>query len=224
VVIVSDILSEILGYDKYNEVTREYAIKSTYCDLAIKIENSIKFLIEVKAIGLTLQEKHYQQVLDYGANYGVDWIILTNGLIWRVYKVKFDKPIKTDFICEINITELKLKNDSDVEKLYILCKEGLKKNAIDEFTDHKMTVNRFFISAILQSDSVLDIIKKELRKINSNTKAENEEVLTILKTEILKRELIDAPEAIVAIDKYNKTMKKIAKDKAVAQKVTSETN
>ena len=33
VVIVTDILSEIFGYDKYNEVTSEYAIKGTYCDL-----------------------------------------------------------------------------------------------------------------------------------------------------------------------------------------------
>ena len=35
--IVADILSEIFGYDKYNEVTSEYAIKGTYCDLAIKL-------------------------------------------------------------------------------------------------------------------------------------------------------------------------------------------
>jgi len=53
VAIVSEILTDIFGYDKYTEVTREYAIKSTYCDLAIKVENSLKFLIEVKAIGTT---------------------------------------------------------------------------------------------------------------------------------------------------------------------------
>jgi len=30
VVIVSDVLSNLFGYNKYEEVTREYAIKSTY--------------------------------------------------------------------------------------------------------------------------------------------------------------------------------------------------
>ena len=51
VVIVADILSEIFGYDKYSEVTSEYAIRGTYCDLAIKLNGKLHHLIEVKAIG-----------------------------------------------------------------------------------------------------------------------------------------------------------------------------
>lgn len=218
VVIVSDFLSDLLGFDKYNEITREYAIKGTYCDLAVKIEGNIKFLIEVKAIGITLQDKHYQQVLDYGANQGVEWIILTNGQVWRVYKVRFEKPIKTDFICEFNVSDLKATNEADLEKLYILCKEGLKKNAIDEFTEYKMTVNKFYISAILQSESIYEVIKRELKKINQNIRAETAEIESIIKSEILKRDVIDTPEAIEALDKLNKIMKKIEKDKAALKK------
>jgi len=89
VVIVSDVLSLLFGYDKYTEITREYAIKGQYCDLAVKIDEKLKFLIEVKAIGITLSEKHYQQALTYGANNGTEWIILTNGLVWNIYKVRF---------------------------------------------------------------------------------------------------------------------------------------
>jgi hypothetical protein len=32
---VADILEAIFGYDKYEELTSEYAIRGTYCDLAI---------------------------------------------------------------------------------------------------------------------------------------------------------------------------------------------
>jgi len=127
VVIITDILTMLFGYDKYTEITREYAIKNTFCDLAVKLEGSIKFLIEVKAVGITLADKHYQQALDYGANNGTEWIILTNGLNWKIYKVKFEKPIKTEFVCEFNLLELKYKNQNDIDKLYILCKEGIKK-------------------------------------------------------------------------------------------------
>ncbi|GAI67220.1 unnamed protein product, partial [marine sediment metagenome] len=56
--IVVDILSEVFGFDKYIEITSEYAIRSTYCDLAIKINGKIQYLIEVKAIGLDLKEHH----------------------------------------------------------------------------------------------------------------------------------------------------------------------
>jgi hypothetical protein len=51
---VKDMLGDIFGYDKYSEVTSEHAIKGTYCDLAIKIDNILQTLIEVKAIGLVV--------------------------------------------------------------------------------------------------------------------------------------------------------------------------
>jgi hypothetical protein len=122
----------------------------------------------VKAIGITLQEKHYQQALYYGANLGIEWIILTNGLIWRVYKVRFEKPIRTDFVGEINFLDLKTRSQGDLDKLYILCKEGLKKNAIDDFANPKMVVNKYFVSAILQSEVVSDLVRKELKKIDKD--------------------------------------------------------
>ena len=163
VVIVTDVLTSIFGYDKYTEITHEYAIKNTYCDLAIKLEGTLKFLIEVKAIGITLADKHYQQALDYGANNGTEWIILTNALNWKIYKVKFEKPIKTDLVCDFSILDLKVKNQNDIDKLFILCKEGLKKNAIDEFTQHRMVVNKYYIGAILKSDVVFDVRSEERR-------------------------------------------------------------
>jgi len=36
VTIVTDILEEVFGFDKYTEITREYSIQGTFCDLAIK--------------------------------------------------------------------------------------------------------------------------------------------------------------------------------------------
>ncbi len=56
VTIVTDMLGAIFGYDKYTEITSEQAIRGTYCDLAIKLNGIVKYLIEVKAIGLTLKE------------------------------------------------------------------------------------------------------------------------------------------------------------------------
>jgi len=216
VTIVSDVLTLVFGFDKYEEITKEYAIKNNYCDLAIKIEGTVKFLIEVKAIGITLQERHYQQALDYGANEGIEWIILTNGLIWRVYKIRFEKPIHTDFVGEIDFLSLRTRSPSDVDKLFILCKEGLKKNAINDFANHKLLVNKYFISAILQSDEVADIVRKELKKIDPTIKADEEEIVAIVQNDIIKRELMDSPEAKDAAGRYEKSLRKMAKDKEKA--------
>src|SRR5437763_16157849 len=65
VVIVTDMLAEIFGYDKYSEITSEHAIKSTFCDLATKIEGVLQTLIEVKAIGHELKDAHVKQAVDY---------------------------------------------------------------------------------------------------------------------------------------------------------------
>ncbi|HUW04685.1 MAG TPA: hypothetical protein VMW01_00350 [Williamwhitmania sp.] len=35
VVIITDILSDLFGYDKYSEITSEQAVKKTFCDLAL---------------------------------------------------------------------------------------------------------------------------------------------------------------------------------------------
>jgi hypothetical protein len=111
VILVTDMLSEVFGYDKYSELTSEHAIKSSFCDLAIKLENVIALLIEVKAIGSELKENYIKQAVDYAANQGVEWVVLTNGLHWRIYKVTFGKPIDHELVVELHIADLNPRTD-----------------------------------------------------------------------------------------------------------------
>ncbi|HEV7474822.1 MAG TPA: hypothetical protein VGN90_12285 [Pyrinomonadaceae bacterium] len=39
VIIVTDMLSEVFGYDKYSEITSECSIRGTWCDLAIRAQS-----------------------------------------------------------------------------------------------------------------------------------------------------------------------------------------
>src|SRR4030042_6295525 len=92
VLIVTDVLHAVFGYDKYADITSEHMIRGTFCDLAIKLEGELKILIEVKAIGLELKDAHVKQAVDYAANQGLEWVALTNGITWRGYKVTFSQP------------------------------------------------------------------------------------------------------------------------------------
>ncbi len=122
--IIRDMLADVFGYDKLLEVTSEYAIRGTYCDLAIEIDKKIEFLIEAKAIGLGLKDPHLRQAVDYAANKGAQWVILTNGLMWQVYKIRFEKPINWDLVSEFAFDELDPKIEEHLEKLFLVCKEG----------------------------------------------------------------------------------------------------
>ena len=75
VTIIADMLERIFGFDKYTEVTSELAIRGTFCDLAVKIDDAVQYLIEVKAIGLQLKDTHLRQAVNYGANHGVPWVV-----------------------------------------------------------------------------------------------------------------------------------------------------
>ncbi|OGF58353.1 MAG: hypothetical protein A2Y62_18620 [Candidatus Fischerbacteria bacterium RBG_13_37_8] len=218
VVIVCDILSDIFGYDKYAEVTREFAIKHTYCDLAIQVGKEIKFLIEVKPVGFALQSKHLKQVIDYAANHGVDWAVLTNGVIWEVYKVKFERPLDVDFVCGINLLEMDPHKETDQEQLFILCKEGLRRDAIREFSEYRGIVNKFYIGTVVLGDRIVDDIKKELKKIVPGIKVDSAEIESILKNEVLKRDIVEGDEASQALAKYKKLTRKVAQKKSPEEK------
>ncbi|MGO9146123.1 MAG: type I restriction enzyme HsdR N-terminal domain-containing protein, partial [Desulfomonilia bacterium] len=153
--VINDILGEVLGYDKYQEVTREFAIRSTYCDLAIKIEDKVHFIIEVKAIGIDLKETHLRQAIDYGANHGVQWVVLTNGIEWRLYRIRFEQPINHDLVCSFNFLSLNPKDGKDQECLFILSKEGLIRDVRDDFYDKVQSINRYIIGSLILNDPIL---------------------------------------------------------------------
>ena len=114
VTLIKDVMSEVFGYDKYSELTSEYAIRGTFCDLAIKVDGKLAILLEVKAIGLNLKDNHIKQATDYAANQGIDWVVLTNGLHWHVYKIIFSKPIDKELVVEFDIIDLSHKNAKNI--------------------------------------------------------------------------------------------------------------
>ena len=189
--IITDMLEAIFGYDKYDEVTREYAIKGTYCDLAIKLNKKPKFLIEAKAIGIDLKENHLNQALTYGAKEGTQWIILTNGIYWKVYHVEKHPTLEAKLLLNINFLEINLRKKDTLEGLFVICREGQTKNAIDEFSEKANIVNEHVISAILTDEKVVNAVRLQLNRMSPSVKASNEEVLEILLADVIKRDVLD---------------------------------
>lgn len=195
VVIVGDMLSEVFGYDKYADVTSEYAIKGTFCDLAIKVDGNVKYLIEVKAIGLNLKDAHIRQAVGYGSQHGIQWVVLTNGIEWEIYRIKFDRPVVHNLLIKLNFLKLNPRKKDDHERLFLLCKEGLSKAAIEGYEKHVKSVNKFIISAILQSESGLNLVRREIRRVSPDIRVGIEEIEEILVGDVLKRDVVEGEKA-----------------------------
>lgn len=211
VAIIQDILAEVFGFDKYTEVTSEFAIRGTYCDLAIKVDDKIEYLIEAKAIGLSLKEAHLRQATQYGATEGIPWVVLTNGISWELYRIKFEKPVVADMVCSFDFLEMNPRAAEDQEKLFLLCREGLSKAVMDEYHERCQTVNRYTIGAIVASDPVVSAIRRELRKLTPGLKVEAAEIEKILCTEMFKREVLEGDSAAKAKSKLKRATNKAAK-------------
>ncbi len=197
VTIVTDLLGSVFGFDKYTDITSEQAIRGTFCDLAVKLDDSVKFIIEVKAIGLTLRENHLRQAMSYGANHGVPWIVLTNGIEWEVYKIAFEQPIGCEHVVSFNFLELSARKADHQDLLYVLSKEGLAKAAIDVLHEHVQVVNRFVVAAIIRSEPVLNVIRRELRRLSPGASVTTSEIDDLL-PDVLKRDVLEGDAAVKA--------------------------
>lgn len=207
-VIVTDLFSELFGYDKYSEITTETAIRGTFCDLGILFNKKIKILVELKAIGLDLKDYHIKQAIDYAANKGIDWVILTNAREWHIYRVTFTKPINKELVCEFEFDRLNMRSEKDLEALFSLTKEGIAKSALDDFYEQSQTTNRYILGNLLLSDPIVLALKKEIKKRYPRTRINDVEIKESLISNVIKREVLEGEEANLAKKKVKRKFKK----------------
>lgn len=212
VTIIKDLLCDIFGYHKYAELTSEHSVRGTFCDLAVKIDSKLSLLIEVKAIGIALKDNHVKQAVDYAANQGCEWVVLTNGTDWLLYHVLFRKPIDKQEVARFDLLLVSPKNSADMEKLYLLSKEGFTKSALADYRDRQDATSRYMLAAILvNSDSIHSAIRREIRRINEIL-VDQDTIVKMLREEVIKRETIEGADADAASRKVRRnTDKKIVK-------------
>lgn len=213
VIIIADMLSDIFGYDKHLHVTTEHSIRGTYVDLAVVVDEAIRFLIEVKAIGIALKDAHVKQAIDYGANKGVEWVVLTNGAIWRVYKIYFSQPIEKSLVFEIDALSASPKSSDLIGCFGILSLEGFSKSSMAELAQQKEITSRFAIAAVLLSESMLNQLRLELRRISTGLKIDTSYLGSVLENEVIKRELVDSEDAKAAASRIKKLQRSLAREK-----------
>ncbi len=205
--VITDILAEVFGYEKYLEITSELAIRGTFCDLAVKIGDKIQYLIECKAIGTELKEAHLRQAVGYGANKGIQWIILTNGADWQIYRIRFEQPIAWDLVVRFDMSSGSVKDDKFREALYLVTKEGVEKCTREEVYERIQCVNRFVIGALLLSEPVITIVRRELKKLADGIRTEEAEIIAMIREGVLKRDILEGEESTSAFAKVAKLYK-----------------
>ncbi len=186
---VTDFLYEALGYDKYTDLTTEYMVRGDFADYGIRIDKEMIAFIEVKRVATKLDSRHLKQVEMYAVNEGVEWVVLTNGVHWKIYHITGGLPMILDLAIEVDLLGEETPQKK-ADKLFYLTKESLKKRQIDEVWKAKRATSpKAFAQAIL-SPPVIAALQLALKK-QSGHKIEAEEINRLLKGTVLRPECFE---------------------------------
>jgi predicted type IV restriction endonuclease len=184
--LVTDFLCDGLGYDKYSEVTTEYRVKGEFADFGLRLDQQMVAFIEVKRVNTKLGDKQLRQVVNYALNEGCEWILLTNGHDWQIYRITAALPFEVDLVMEANI----LSDESPaqrVNKFFYLTREAMKRNRIDELWETRRATSPKALTEALCSDNVIDAIRKEIKK-RTGQMVEVKNIKELLKETVIRHD------------------------------------
>jgi hypothetical protein len=178
-IMINTFLTTILGFQELEEIKTEFMIKGTYADYIVQVGGKRHFLVEVKAFSIDLSDKHLRQAVNYGANEGIEWAILTNGRHFQFYKIIFDKPISEKLVFEIDFTSEDYDVKEALELLTYFHRDAVLKNSFDSLWARYAALEPVGLAGLLFSPHVVSFLKKEL-KAKYETKFEDDEILEAL--------------------------------------------
>lgn len=173
-IMINHFLTDVLGFAALEEVRTEYMIKGTYADYMIQVNGKRHFLVEVKAFSLNLNESHLRQAVNYGANEGVEWALLTNGKNFDFYKIIFEKPIQNKLIFSFNLTDVNEMKKS-VELLQFLAKDSVIKGGLDVLWNKSLALTPESIAKYLLCTDTVAQVRKSVNK-SFDTKFDDEQI------------------------------------------------
>ena len=160
---INSFLTEVLGYEELEEIKTEYAIRGTYADYVIQLGRKKHIVVEVKGIEIDLSDNHLRQAMGYAANEGIDWILLTNGRQFELYKVIFGKPMKQKKVFSVDLLDGDHLKKS-LEFFDLISKRCMLRGQVDEYWKRFQTMEPTNLAKHLYSVEIVRFLRRALKK------------------------------------------------------------
>lgn len=140
-VLIEPVLSA-LGWDTHDpdEVKREHQVyDGTTVDYALRLNLKPRLYMEAKKLGEKL-DNFAAKTINYANNDGIEWCVLTDGNVWRVYKSNAAGNVSEKLLFEVRLTDLLTDEASEaLVQLQSLSRESIKQGNLDEhFADRQV--------------------------------------------------------------------------------------
>lgn len=135
-----------LGWDPTDLDVVEREVKvydGTFLDYGLKANGAPRLYVEAKAIGESVTDKKFvAQAVNYANNDGVVWCVLTNGLVWRVFKTNETAAMDKKLLFEIDMSD-EVHPAADAAKLFrLISNESVVDATLDRYGERVFTDSR----------------------------------------------------------------------------------
>lgn len=188
--LITDLLCDALGYDKYEDLTTEYMVRGEFADYGVRIDKQMVAFIEVKRATTKLGVKHLRQVEMYAVNEGVEWVVLTNGAHWQVYHLTAGLPVSIDLTVDLDLLGPQTTNHK-ADQLFYLSKESFKRRQIEDVWRQTAATSPRALLDVMLSEPVLDAARKELRR-RAGYNVDPADLARMVRASVVKLEVLEA--------------------------------
>jgi hypothetical protein len=221
---VERIFEKVMGYDAFEHLSRERAIRGAgeteHVDFAVQLKHDDEaepiIMVELKRVGVDLAKKHLKQVSSYAIDSGCEWVLLTNGRDWKLYHVEFGQPPKTKLIEQWN---LMTDDVADLaSKFEIIGYKSVKRNSLQKVWEKATVLSPTSLLTAIASPESLRVLCRVLRK-NTDVMIAQEDLLKGIQKLLNETSAIELSK--IKIDFAPKNRKKTKKDKSLQSETSS---
>jgi len=159
------VLTVALGYSE-SDIALEQTVLGNFADMLVSDTGTVLFVIECKKLGVKLGKQARDQAVGYALNLCTPWAVLTNGDIWRLFRV-IQSPGKHPEIYEVFDVALLDEDgvsEADADKLYLLTKRCMTTREIEDEWEKEHASSTQRLMKALFSKRVVSALRIELNE------------------------------------------------------------
>lgn len=190
-----DALRTALGYSD-EEIETERKVLNGRIDIAIKKDDKVLIVIECKAIRSRLGANVLEQAGTYAATLSSNWVVLTNGDIWKLYRVmpRNGQEPRMELVFDVSILDEDGISERDAENLYLITSRAMSCGDTDKAYHRVVCKNSVRLRSALFSERVVKAIRLELTQayqdeFGERVNIDDDEMLDALRDEFDLTEL-----------------------------------
>ncbi|WP_159941694.1 MULTISPECIES: hypothetical protein [unclassified Nocardiopsis] len=191
--LVADFFSVGLNFSKYQDMTTEYRTSGDSIDYALVLEGELFAPVEVRRVGQDLDQRNIQMARRLAAEKGAEWVVLTNGRLWRVYHLRPDgdggnRPVE---VISADLTDPEAYH-RNIDALFHITREAIEHGRLDALRRWREAVEAAPVAEVLRGDAVVETVRAELRAATGHPghAGDADEVRRLLAEEVITRGLL----------------------------------